>query len=294
MKKIIARISGGLGNQLFTYASIRRLALNNKAKLILDDKSGFSFKNDYGRIYQLNHFNIPCRKIRKFEMFKTFPRIYRYLKRNLNLLYKFDKRNYIFQENDNFDPRLLNLKVNGTLYAEGLWQSENYFKDFEKQIRKDLSIKPPKDYMNKQMAKRIKKLNSIAIHIRFYDDLKFINKKLYKLYVVKKKYYEIAINKIKKHIPNAHYFIFTDRSLKNFRDLPLNKKNTTIVNINKSGSDLDYADLWLMSQCKHFIIGNSSFSWWGAWLAKNKNKIVFAPNLKSLKKREIPKSWILI
>jgi len=294
MAKIITRISGGLGNQLFSYAAARRLALKNQAELVLDDKSGFSFKNDYMRIYQLNNFNIPCRKIRKHEMFKIFPRIHRYLKRNINIILKYNKRNYIFQENDDFDFRLLNLKVNDTLYIEGLWQSENYFKDFEKQIRRDLSIKPPKDLMNIQMAKRIKRLNSIAIHIRFYDDLKFVNKKLHKLYVVKKKYYKIAINKMKKLFPNAHYFIFADRSLKSLEDLPLKEKNTTIVNINKNGKNLDFADLWLMSLCKHFVIGNSSFSWWGAWLAKNNNKTIFVPKLKFLKKREIPKSWTLI
>lgn len=294
MAKIITRISGGLGNQLFSYAATRRLALKNKAELVLDDKSGFFFKNDYKRTYQLNNFNIPCRKIGKHEMFKIFPRIHRYLKRKINIFFEFNKRNYIFQENDKFDSRLLNLKVKGTLYIEGLWQSENYFKDFEKQIRRDLSIKPPKDLINIQMAKRIKKLNSIAIHIRFYDDLKFVNKKLHKLYIVKKNYYKIAINKMKKLYPNAHYFIFADRNLKSLKDLPLKKKNTTIVNINKSDKNMDFADLWLMSLCKHFIIGNSSFSWWGAWLAKNNNKIVFAPKLKSLKKREIPKTWNLI
>ena len=79
--KIIPRIFGGLGNQLFCYAAARRLALVNHAELVIDDVSGFAFDEVYQRHYQLDHFNIPCRKATAAERLEPFSRVQRYLKR---------------------------------------------------------------------------------------------------------------------------------------------------------------------------------------------------------------------
>ena len=168
-RMIISRIKGGIGNQLFIYAASRRLSLKNKMSLILDDVSGFTYDTKYRRNYQLDHFNILSRKALSIERLEPFPRIRRYLKRYFNKKSTFNKKSYIVEEGSDFETKLLSLRVNHTVYLEGYFQSENYFKDSEKQIRKDLIIKPPKDSKNLTTLKKINEKVSVAIHFRFFN-----------------------------------------------------------------------------------------------------------------------------
>lgn len=141
--KIIPRIFGGLGNQLFCYAAARRLALVNNAELVIDDVSGFAYDIDYQRQYQLDHFNIPCRKATAAERMEPFSQVRRVLKRKWNLRRPFAQRTYIQQEGIDFDSRLLNVKPVGKVFMEGYWQSEDYFKDVASTLRQELQITPP-------------------------------------------------------------------------------------------------------------------------------------------------------
>lgn len=138
--KIILRISGGLGNQLFSYAAARRLALVNSADLVIDHVSGFRYDTRYSRHYQLDHFAILCRKATHAERLEPFSRIRRNLLRRWNSLFQFERRSYLVQEGIDFDPRLLLLRPTNRLYLEGYWQSEGYFKDFENCIRNELAL----------------------------------------------------------------------------------------------------------------------------------------------------------
>ena len=97
------------------------------------------------------------------------------------------------------------------------------------------------------------------------------------------------------HLPNAHYFIFSNQIQKVINFLPLDQKQMTIIYHNRSDS-MAHADLWLMSHCQHFIIAKSTFSWWGAWLSNNKKKIIIAPKIDkdNLNKSELPKEWIML
>jgi len=273
-KKVIVRIIGGLGNQLFSYAAARRLALVNDAELVIDHVSGFKYDKQYKRQYQLDQFNIPCRKAMASERLEPFSRLRRYILKRINKLRPFEKRSYLFHEGIDFDPRLLDVKVRGTVYLEGYWQSEDYFKDVEQTIRQDLKIKEPKDSVNLAMAERIRSCNAVGIHVRFFDDPLSggVNN-------VSVEYYSRSVQELEKLVPNAHYFIFSDRP-EAARDLiPLPNERVTLVSHNK-GDSLAHVDLWLMSLCQHFIIANSTLSWWGAWLADNKDKIVIAPAIR--------------
>jgi hypothetical protein len=282
---IILRPHGGLGNQLFAYAAARRLALFNEMEMVIDHVSGFSYDTRYHRQYQLDHFSISCRKATSAERLIPFGRLRRYILRSWNSHLPFEQRKYLVQEGINFDKRLLELQPLKHLYIEGYWQSEGYFKDVEKQIRQDLRISPPKDDKNNHCFEKIRQSSAVALHVRFFDNPATPgcddgNN-------ASNIYYARAIREMEERVSNAHYFVFSDRPDLARTRITLPDDRITFVNHNE-GDKNAYADLWLMSQCKHFIIANSTFSWWGAWLAEHDAKIVIAPGYKKI---DIITSW---
>lgn len=272
--QIIPRIFGGLGNQLFCYAAARRLALVHNAELIIDDVSGFARDHTHQRHFQLDHFSIPCRKATAAERLEPFARFRRYFKRRLNKRLPFEERGYIMQEGIDFDPRLLQVRLNGTVYLEGYWQSEGYFKDVEPTIRSDLRIRPPINKINLEMAARIHDCVAVAVHVRFFHmpNQGGINN-------APGDYYARAVAQMETFAHGAHYFVFSDQPEAARARIPLPDARVTCVAHNQGDANA-YADLWLMRQCQHFIIANSTFSWWGAWLAENANKIIIAPGFE--------------
>jgi hypothetical protein len=280
--QLIPRIFGGLGNQLFCYAAARRLALVNSAELVLDDVSGFAYDAAYQRHYQLDHFNIPCRKATAAERLEPFSRLRRVLKRRWNQRLPFEQRAYLLQKGIDYDPRLLHFKPQGTVYLEGYWQSENYFKDVEATIRQDLQIKPLTDVANLGMAEHIRNCTAVAVHVRFFDEPNAAG-----INNAPGDYYARAVEAIERLAPAAHYFIFSDQPEAARARIPLPDTRVTLVAHNQ-GDEHAYADLWLMTLCQHFIVANSTFSWWGAWLAANPGKQVIAPGFEM---REGKMSW---
>ncbi len=268
MNKIITRIKGGIGNQLFCYAAARRLALVNNAELVIDDVSGFVRDYQYQRQYGLDCFNISARKATWFERLEPFERYRRALMKRMSLRKPFDKRCYIEQEKVEFDDSLLDIKVNGTIYLDGLWQSEKYFKDVEHTIKTDLSIQSPTDQANIKMASSIEACLSVGIHMRWFD--------AFNIDSIINDYYHKAIECMDALEPHAHYFLFSDDPAAALKCLALPKERVTCITHNQDESKA-YADLWLMSKCNHFITANSTFSWWGAWLGNQINKRVITP-----------------
>lgn len=293
--KIIPRIFGGIGNQLFCYAAARRFAILNNAELVIDDVSGFAYDHEYGRNYQLDHFNIPCRKATPAERLEPFSRARRYLKRWINQRRPFEDRKYIRQESIDFDPRLLEYKPRGTVYLEGYWQSEGYFKDIEQIIREDLKIKPPSDGENLRLSEEIYKSNAVAIHVRWFDESGSDFPHNASL-----AYYHNAIELIERKIASPRYFLFSDDpdAARKLLELPEDK----VVYVSNNQCDKNaYADLWLMTKCRHFIIANSSFSWWGAWLGETQpNTVITTPGKLQGKVTAwgfpglVPDRWVVI
>ena len=293
MEKLIVRITGGLGNQLFCYSAARRLAMVNNAELILDSVSGFLNDRDYRRSYQLDHFNITCRKATPAERLEPFQRLRRAVHRKWSQRTTFARRSYLVQEGADFDPRLLDYKSEGTVYFEGYWQSENYFKDVEPALRRDLQIFAPKDSANLDMAARIRSRVAVAVHVRFFDQpqAREVNN-------TPADYYTRALETMQRLEPEAHFFVFSDQPEAAHTRLSFPGKNVTLVAHNNYDSHA-FADLWLMTQCRHFIIANSTFSWWGAWLAEHSKKKIIAPGFEMRQGRTwwgfkglLPDEWI--
>lgn len=296
--KVICKLKGGLGNQLFIYAAARRLALSNNAELVIDQISGFEVDFKYMRKYMLHFFNIHARFASPKERLQPFNKIRRRFLIELSHRKWLGSKSYFIQNQNEFDPTFLNLRINSNIYIEGYWQSEKYFKDIEQIIRTDLIIKQPEDIENKFYGSKIKKLNSVCIHVRWFDKPKIQNGCDYSNNI-DEEYYNSALSLINNKIVNPHYFIFSDYPNEITKVLNLPKGSTTIINHNKSEENA-YADLWLMSQCKHFIIANSTFSWWGAWLSTSPDKIIIAPKKEKIGegswgfKGLLPEEWIVI
>jgi hypothetical protein len=272
---IIPRIFGGIGNQLFIYAAARRLALVNNADLALDAVSGFAYDSQYRQRYQLDHFNIPCRQAIARERLEPFSRVRRNLMRRFNRRRPFANRAYLVQEGMDFDARLLDVHPRGPLYMEGYWQSEGYFNDVAATLRSDLRIKPPADPVNQEMAGRIRDSQAVAVHVRFFDppNVSDLHNN------APGDYYALAIERMEAHVTGAHYYLFSDQPEAARASIPLPDERLTLVSHNR-GDENAYADLWLMSQCRHFIIANSTFSWWSAWLGEREGTQIIAPGFE--------------
>ena len=290
--KIISYLYGGLGNQLFIYAASRRLALFNNAELVLDCLSGFASDKKYQRHFQLDHFNINCRKATANERLEPFSKIRHLLKSKWNRRLPFSERKYLVQEGIDFDPRLLHYKVKSNIYLKGYWQSEKYFNDSLSTICRELQIIPPTDDKNIAMAEQIRNCRAVAVHVRFFDapNSNFNTLPL-------GDYYSRALAEIKRRFTDAHFFLFSDQPEIVSSFISFSDSKFTLVSHNK-GEEFAYADLWLMTQCQHYIIANSTFSWWGAWLGIHPDKIIITPGFEQRSENGwgftgfLPDSWI--
>ena len=296
MKKIIVRIRGGLGNQLFCYAAARRLAIANNAELVIDHITGFARDREYRRKYMLDRFHIPARTASRAELLQPFERYRRGFLKIVSRKRSFAERKYIEEEREEFDDRLLALKVDGTLYLDGLWQSAAYFADVEEVIREDLRFIPPGDLVNQQMEEVIRKSEAVALHVRWFDAPGSTAS-----HNISADYYQRAIALMEEKIDSPRYFLFSDDPVAARVKLALPEGRVTFVSHNR-GDENGFADLWLMTQCRHFITANSTFSWWGAWLGGGIEKIVVSPELEIREGKitawnlsgQIPSGWLKI
>jgi hypothetical protein len=262
--RVTVRIIGGLGNQLFSFAAARRLALANDADLLIDHLSGFQ-DDGFQRKYALHHFNIPQNMISENDP-RVRSRPYRIMLKFVSGMLPFHLRPFLIENGNNFNRQLVRLRLRKDVYIQGYWQSEQYFKDVESQIREDLTIISTPTPGAVDIGHKVKSVESVAVHVR---RLKITNP-------LPVTYYVNAIRYLIEHIKAPHYYIFSDSpgwAEKNLRmEAPVSYIN--IDTMDESG----WMDLWLMSQCRHFIIANSTFSWWGAWLGNNSDKMILYPD----------------
>lgn len=274
---ITVKLKGGLGNQMFQYALGRALSLKHNVPLSLDlgylldhtPRAGFTFRD-----YALDVFALSVKLLKEKEILmhkiirKIIPR-------------KGKEKSFAF------DPTILLLKDG--VYLDGYWQSEKYFSGIADVIRKDFTLKKllPEKY---QIIKNdIEQTASVSMHIRRGD---YVNNAFHP--TLDMDYYKSALAYISEKTIVEKVYIFSD-------DMAWCKEHvvldvpTVFVNEEYAGK-YDEGHMMLMSACKHFIIANSSFSWWAAWLSENKDKIVVAPkkwfNDDTNTDDLIPEHWI--
>lgn len=281
---LIVKIKGGVGNQLFQYAFGRQLAINNRTTLNLDNSFFENVKQH--RSYNLGKFNL---------IYKNAPTkdVSKYRKANHPLINKFlnsitlNFSVYVERKVKGFDQRWLQ-KKNG--YFEGYWQSEQYFKEIRANLLEEITLKEISGRV-KELATKIENCNAISIHIRKTDYLNAANQNIYADCSIN--YYKSAIDEMLAQVEKPVFYLFSD-------DFEWVEKNLAIQQphvfmIDNSAEE----DLYLMSICKHHIIANSTFSWWGAWLNKSLTKKIIAPKYwfkkNSLTNQDIiPENWLKI
>ncbi len=298
---IIVGLMGGLGNQLFQYSAGRRLSLSLGTKMALDPSF---LQKDHGagltkRPFMLDRFQIAANVIKPEDLEIFFREDMPGWKIWTNGVCermtggKVFKNPRMFIERDqNFEPALLELPDNRYLY--GYFQSDRYFRDARETILEDLIIKAPMDRANQEMAGKIGETRSVCLHVRRGDYI--TNPDANRIHGVDlTDYYRRSVKLLSERLDDCHYFIFSDEPDWVRRNLDL-RTDSTVVDINSP--DEPEQDLRLMSLCEHFIIANSSFSWWGAWLSRNPDKVVIAPQRWFLDDRNTrdrcPEGWIRI
>ena len=290
---IIVQLNGGLGNQMFQYALGRNLSNKNKSNLKVDISFFSTVKVDTPRVYELHKLSVN-------EEFATAEDILDLKSRRLNLLHKVINKldegriKYTIKEpNLLFHPSILN--VRSSTYLQGYWQSEKYFLRIRDILLKDFQVRIEPDDYNSDLLGKVGSSNSVSIHVRRGDYIS--NSSAQKVHgTCTLEYYQDSIEYIKSKIENPIFFIFSDDP--DWAEKNINTKGSTKY-VSRNSSDKNYEDLRLMNSCKHNIIANSSFSWWGAWLNQNTDKIVIAPKrwfaddkMEAQATDIVPKSWI--
>jgi hypothetical protein len=258
---IIVNLTGGLGNQMFQYAFGREIATKNGTNLKLHFTNAL-FNTQ--REYELDVFNISAipaspKDLKKLGIVQN--RVFN------RFLYLFDER-YKIQFNKHiatqrypygFNPSYASTKNDS--YIQGYWADERYFKDIENILRKEFTPKKSLDERNKKILRQIQTSTSVSLHVRRTD---YVTNKANIPQFLGVDYYRNSIKKIEALVRDPVYFVFSD-------DIPWCREN--LKQITNKAQFIDhnkgreaYKDMLLMSECKHNIIANSTFSWWGGWL----------------------------
>jgi glycosyl transferase family 11 len=280
---VVVTLIGGLGNQMFQYAAGRALALRRHTGLVLDlDWLERPPAHLTPRRYELDCFRIES-ELRMIHSRAALGRL-----RGLLRLSPRVWREEMFR----FDPRTLELP--GRVRLVGFWISERYFSDYASQIRQDFRFRAPLDDTNHELADRISATTSVSVHVRrgdyaTHDATRAIHG------VLPLDYYRAATARIGAAVHKPQFFVFSDDPDWCRANLELAGRTTYVDHNTGRGCE----DLRLMSLCRHQVIANSSFSWWGAWLNPRKDKIVIAPRRwladpSVATKDVVPDEWIRI
>lgn len=289
---ILVRLIGGLGNQMFQYATGRAVSRRLGAPLLLD-ASGFEHYDL--RRYELDELSIEAAVAGRDDLARcgVVQRPPALVNRALKALGMQRQANVLQEASFVYDDRIESVRA--PAYLDGYWQSERYFSGIADVLRREFALKAPVDEANNAMAARIAGAGAkaVSLHIRRGD---YVNNPHTAQYhgVCSLDYYRAAVEHIAERVSDPHFFVFSDDHAwvsENFK-LPY---ATTLVDIN--GADRGVWDMALMKACRHHVVANSSFSWWGAWLNPAEDKIVVAPQRwfsgASHDTRDlIPSAWI--
>lgn len=275
----IINIIGGLGNQMFQYAFALAIKQANPSEKVFIDTQHFRYlffkkykTSNLHNGYELDrifpNLDIQVAGVRQLLKVTLYiPNFF--ISRIARKVFPKRKTEYIapLHESQTFRPELLTLE--GDIYYEGYWQAADYFSNCKQQIRKVFSHPEPNEY-NRKMIEAITSTSSVGIHIRRGD---YLLSSRY-MGICEKKYYQEAIKIIMSDNKPYSFFIFSnDIEWCKSNILPLIGNSSVTFVLDNIGKNSCW-DMFLMTYCQDLIIANSSFSWWGAFLSNNANRII--------------------
>jgi hypothetical protein len=285
---VIVRLMGGLGNQMFQYAVGRRMALAQNVSLKLDVAW---FARWPSRAYALHALNIAeafatpaeVREIAGPETGGVGRLVFR-LRRRWGIGYRWTW----LQERglSPFDARVL--APHERTYLDGYWQSERYFSDVAATIRRDFVLKALPGARTRQLADQINAAQSVSVHVRRGDYVADPKTREIRS-VCTPEYYQRCVAHVAARVREPHLFLFSDDPAWVAANLRFDHPTTLV---SEAGASEEHEDLHLMSLCRHHIIANSSFSWWGAWLNPRPDKLVLAPRRWMNDPRSDDRDWL--
>jgi len=292
---IVLQLTGGLGNQMFQYALGRVLSLKHNSELLFDISS-FDYQpyTDTKRAFELAVYKVRG-TIAKKSMLNRRERPNRYkiiLNQYLHLGLNPYPKNYVKENGHEFHLEVL--KSPDNTYLSGFWQSENYFRDIRNTIIDDFSKRAsPISSRNAELKSDMTKSESVSLHVRRTDYVTNPNANAFHG-ICDIAYYQRAMKHVEKAVKKPVYYVFSDDP--DWAKENIKSKHKMIYISHNHGRDA-HEDIRLMSTCRHNIIANSSFSWWGAWLNQNPQKIVMSPKTwfkdRSVNTKDmIPTEWV--
>ena len=295
MRRVIAHLVGGLGNQLFVYAAAWALAQRAGADLILD-VSAFRRDARYRRTYALDCFKLGEVSLRDGAWAaESIHRNYRRARLLLPLLPP--RLGPIAGERSPVQYEPLNadlLRSFPALHLFGYRQNEAYFTDQADALRRKLEFVFSPSEEARTQADEIRACNAVGVHVRQLLHVRAGGTEPDPhIRQLDETYYHAAIAAMRERIPAARFFCFADRHAGLDRLLPPGVAK--VVSQTMPDPRADVRDLWLMTHCRHFIIANSSFSWWAAWLGAQPGSIVFCPKTRGFEYQIAPaRGWEVI
>lgn len=268
---IIVRVVGGLGNQMFQYAFGRRLADGLGVPLKLDITP---FRTHDKRRYELGGLRIQEDLASDREIARArwgrFVRVRRRAGQVFSSLAPSPGR-LVRQRGFAFEPSMLGLS-DGT-YLEGYWQSERYFAAVADRLRAEFVPRTPLQGRAAELAEQMRHGDSVSLHVRRGD---YVNEPSVSLthLVCDDAYYARCVEYLASRLRNPRFYVFSDEPAWARDNLRIPFPTTIVADYCRT---TEVENVWMMAQCRHHVIANSSFSWWGAWLDSRTSKVVLMP-----------------
>jgi len=269
---IIVELVGGLANQMVIYSAAKALSEHLQVELKIDITK---LNKDKKRNYALNHLNIEAKTATQKEIDRICQKSNSWfvnkIKKKIRKKCNGNAFGIYVEPTISYDPNFFSLKDN--THIRGNFINANYFSSIEKVLRHEFQIKSPLSNKTKELIESITSGDSVSIHIRRGD---YANeKKTNKIHgLIPIDYYKTAIDLINNKIKSPTFYVFSD----DISWVKENLSNTQKMHfIDHTDGDTAYEDMYMMSLCKHNIIANSGFSYWGAWLNSNTEKLVISP-----------------
>jgi hypothetical protein len=270
--RLCVYLSGGLGNQMFQYATARALALNSNADLLIDSWSGFVRDKEYKRSFELGRLRIQAQRVGVWDQvrlwgYKLQVRLCR-LKPAMYTTRWYG--NFFYETEFLFQQGVYRQEIVSTTWLIGYWQSPKYFDSYRRSIQQELLPSTPTDQRFISLGLDIDSCDSVALGIRLYEESADPSAHALAGQVKTKDEINDAIKRLCTARPHARFYVFCTH-----RAVALSKLNLPADSVFVTADD-GYDDavnnLWLLTRCKHHIFTNSSYYWWGAWLSEGIHK----------------------